>query len=156
MSKSLARVLSDAEARGLTIEAVRLDAGTLTAQAAADACGCAVGQIIKSVVLRAVGADTHFLFLTAGDNRVDLDKASALAGVPLEMGDAASIRAHTGFAIGGVSPLGHLTPIRTFMDPAILTYAEIWAAAGTPHHVFRIAPEVLRVALQPEIADFTR
>ena len=155
MSKSLKRVIADAEARGLDIAPVKLEAGTLTAADAAAACGCEVDQIIKSVVLREIGADRHFLFLTAGGDRVDLDKAAALTGCALEMGDAASIRAHTGFAIGGVSPLGHLNPIDCWMSPRIFDFDEIWAAAGTPHHVFRIAPEALRDALRPHVEPFT-
>ena len=112
-------------------------------------------QIIKSIVFRVAGSDRHVLFLTAGGNRVDPAKAAALAGAPLEKADAASIRAHTGFAIGGVSPLGHITPIDTWLDPKFLDYAVIWAAAGTPNHVFSVAPAALRDALDPMIADFT-
>lgn len=155
MSKSLKRVLADAETRGIVIEPVKLETGTLTAAQAAAATGATVAQIIKSVVLRSLLDGEHGLFLTAGHNRVDLQKAGTLFGSPVEMGDAASIREVTGFAIGGVSPFGHLAVLRTFMDPAILTFNEVWAAAGTPHHVFRIAPAVLRNALSPTVADFT-
>ena len=155
MSKSLKRVRAHAEKLGLDIDPIRLEAGTLTAQQAADACGCAVDQIIKSILFRVADADEHVLFLTAGGNRVDVAKASQLIEKPLEKADAASIRSFTGFAIGGVSPLGHLNPIRTFMDPDILTFDTIWAAAGTPHHVFSINPKILRDALQPEVAIFT-
>ena len=156
MSKSLARVLRAAEAAGLEIDVLRLDAGTTTAQQAADAAGTSVDQIVKSVVMRVAGSDEHVLFLTAGSNLVDLARASEVAGKALEKADAASIRAFTGFAIGGVSPLGHLNPIQTFMDPHILTFPTIWAAAGTPHHVFEIAPEPLRVATGATVADFTK
>jgi len=154
-SASLARVIADAERLGLAIQPVRLDEGVHTAADAARACGCTVDQIIKSIVFRVVGGDRHVLFLTAGGNRVDPGKAAALVGAPLEKADAASIRAHTGFAIGGVSLLGHLTPIATYLDPKILTFPVIWAAAGTPHHVFAIDPRVLCDALQPVVADFT-
>jgi prolyl-tRNA editing enzyme YbaK/EbsC (Cys-tRNA(Pro) deacylase) len=151
---SVERVRADAARLGLDIEIVRLEAGTLTAADAARACGCEVDQIIKSIVFRVAGSDRHVLFLTAGGNRVDPEKASRLAGAPLEKADAASIRAHTGFAIGGVSPLGHRTPIETWFDPKILTYATIWAAAGTPNHVFEVAPSRLVAALKPTVADF--
>ncbi len=154
-SASVARVLADAERLGLGIEVMQLDAGTRTAEDAAQACGCEVDQIIKSIVFRVAGSDRHVLFLTAGGNRVDPGKAAALVGAPLEKADAASIRAHTGFAIGGVSPLGHLTPIDTWLDPKILGFDLIWAAAGTPNHVFPIAPGALRDALDPVVADFT-
>lgn len=155
MSKSLARVKAHAQKLGLAVEPVRLEAGTLTAQQAADACGCAVDQIIKSILFRVAGSDEHVLFLTAGSNRVDESKASQMFGKKLEKADAASIRSYTGFAIGGVSPLGHLNPIRIYMDPDILQFDTIWAAAGTPHHVFSINPDELKDALQPEVADFT-
>jgi len=154
VSKSLARVLADAEARGLTLEPVHLPEGTLTAQAAADATGTTAAQIIKSILFRVAGSEELVLFLTAGSNRVDVDKAAALVGAPLEKADAGIIRKVTGFAIGGVSPLGHKTQSRTWMDPTILTFETVWAAAGTPHHVFEIAPETLRAALNPKVADF--
>jgi prolyl-tRNA editing enzyme YbaK/EbsC (Cys-tRNA(Pro) deacylase) len=129
--------------------------GTRTAADAARACGCAVDQIVKSIVFREAGSARHLLFLTAGGSRVDPDKASALAGAPLEKADAAGIRAQTGFAIGGVSPLGHLNPIRTWFDPKLLGYDLIWAAAGTPHHVFSIAPAALAEAVGATVSDFT-
>lgn len=156
MSKSLKRVIADASARGVEIEAMRLDAGTTTAQQAADAVGATVDQIVKSVVLRAAGGAAHVLFLTAGGNFIDMKKAAEVAGFELEKADADSIRAHTGFAIGGVSPYGHLTPIATWFDPHILTFDRVWAAAGTPHHVFSIAPDVLLRTTGATLADFTR
>lgn len=106
MSKSLARVCAEAEALGLAVTSVRMADGTTTAAMAAAAVGAAVGQIVKSVVLRGVETHEHMLFLTAGDNQVDLRKASQIAGIDLEGADAASIRAVTGFAIGGVPRLG--------------------------------------------------
>ena len=151
---SVARVVADAEARGLAIEPVRLDASTRTAEDAARACGCSVDQIVKSIVFRVAGSDRHVLFLTAGGNRVDPAKAAGLVGAPLEKADAASVRAHTGFAIGGVSPLGHLRPIETFLDPKIFDFDVIWAAAGTPNDVFAVSPRALRDALDPGVADF--
>ncbi|CAN5695288.1 YbaK/EbsC family protein [soil metagenome] len=154
-SASLARVLADAEARGLSIAPQRLGEGTRTAEDAARACCCGVDQIVKSIVFREAGSGRHLLFLTAGGNRVDPARASALAGVALAKANAASIRAHTGFAIGGVAPLGHLTSIETFLDPRLLDFEVIWAAAGTPHHVFAVEPRALRAALAPTIGDFT-
>ena len=154
-SRSVARVRTEAESLGLGIDIVRLDSGTNTAQAAADAVACSVDQIIKSIIFRAADGPEHFLFLTAGGNRVDLCKASLACGADLEKADAASIREFTGFAIGGVSPLGHIRPIRTFLDPKILTFEVIWAAAGTPYHVFSVAPSELKDAIRPEVCDFT-
>lgn len=152
---SVARVLADAAARGLAIDVLELAAGTRTAADAARACGCGIDQIVKSIVFRVTGSERHVLFLTAGGNRVDPGKAAALVGAALEKADAAGVRAHTGFAIGGVSPLGHVTPIDTWLDPKLLGFPVIWAAAGSPNHVFSIDPAALRDALQPVVADFT-
>jgi prolyl-tRNA editing enzyme YbaK/EbsC (Cys-tRNA(Pro) deacylase) len=154
-SASVARVRADAARLGLGIDIVRLDEGTRTAADAARACGVEVDQIVKSIVFRVAGSDRHVLFLTAGGNRVDPDRAAALVGAPLVKADAAGVRAGTGFAIGGVSPLGHVRPIEMWLDPKILSYEVIWAAAGTPNHVFAIAPRLLAEALEPRVADFT-
>ena len=137
------------------IAPVRLDEGTRTAAEAARACGCGLDQIVKSIVFRAAGSDRHLLFLTAGGNRVDPAKAAALAGAGLEKADAAGVRAATGFAIGGVAPLGHLTALPVWLDPRLLDFETVWAAAGTPHHVFAVAPEALAAAVGAAIADFT-
>jgi prolyl-tRNA editing enzyme YbaK/EbsC (Cys-tRNA(Pro) deacylase) len=154
-SPSVVRVRADAARRGLAIAPVRLDAGTRTAEAAAAACGCALDQIVKSLVFRAAGSDRHLLFLTAGGNRVDPARAAALAGVPLEKADAAAVRAQTGFAIGGVAPIGHLAPIDSWFDPRLLDFDTVWAAAGTPHHVFAVAPAALVAATGATVARFT-
>lgn len=114
-----------------------------------------VDQIAKSIIFRASGSGRHLLFLTAGGNRVDPAQAAALAGVALEKADAASVREATGFAIGGVSPIGHLQPIETWFDPRLLDYPVIWAAAGTPHHVFPVAPAALAKAVGATVAAFT-
>lgn len=154
-SGSVARVVADARRLNLRIEPVRLDASTRTAEDAARACGCAVDQIVKSIIFRQAGCERHVLFLTAGSRRVDTAKAAILAGAVLEKADAASVRSKTGFVIGGVSPLGHLNPIETFLDPRLLDFELIWAAAGTPNHVFSVNPHALRDALEPVVADFT-
>ncbi len=155
VSASVQRVLAEAERLGLGIEVVMLAEGTRTAEEAARACSCAIDQIIKSIVFRVADSDRHVLFLTAGASRVDPVKAAGLAGAALEKADAASIRAHTGFAIGGVAPIGHLNPIETWMDPDLLRHAVIWAAAGTPNHVFSVDPTRLQTATGATIAAFT-
>jgi prolyl-tRNA editing enzyme YbaK/EbsC (Cys-tRNA(Pro) deacylase) len=153
-SATVARVRLAAERLGLTVAPVRLDDSTRTAEQAAAACGCALDQIVKSIVFRAAGSDRHVLFLTAGGNRVDPAKAAALAGAALEKADAAGVRARTGFFIGGVAPIGHLAPIEAWFDPKLLSYEVIWAAAGTPHHVFSVAPRALAEAAGATVADF--
>ncbi len=154
-SASVARVRAEAARLGLDIVPVRLDEGTRTAVDAARACACELDQIVKSIIFRARDSDRHLLFLTAGGNRVDPAKASALAGAELEKADAAGVRAATGFAIGGVAPLGHLTAIATWLDPRLLAFDTVWAAAGTPHHVFEVAPGRLAEAVGATVADFT-
>jgi prolyl-tRNA editing enzyme YbaK/EbsC (Cys-tRNA(Pro) deacylase) len=154
-SASVARVREDAARRGLTIEPLRLADSTRTAAQAAAACGVALDQIVKSIVFRAAGSDRHVLFLTAGGNQVDPGRAAELAGTALEKADAASVRATTGFAIGGVAPLGHLTPIDAWLDPRLLDFEVVWAAAGTPHHVFPVAPAALAAAIGATVASFT-
>jgi len=152
---SVDRVLAEAARLGLDISVLRLDESTRTAAEAARACGCEVDQIAKSIVFRVTHSDRHVLFLTAGGARVDPARATALAGVALGKADAASVRAWTGFAIGGVSPIGHLNPIETWMDPGLLRFGTIWAAAGSPNHVFAVAPERLRDATGATVAAFT-
>jgi prolyl-tRNA editing enzyme YbaK/EbsC (Cys-tRNA(Pro) deacylase) len=153
-SASVGRVRAEAARLGLAIEPVRLADSTRTAAEAAAACGCTLDQIVKSIVFRAAGSDRHLLFLTAGGNRVDAAKASALAGTPLEKADAQGVRAATGFAIGGVAPLGSVTPLAAWLDPRLLDFPTVWAAAGTPHHVFEVAPRRLADAVGATVADF--
>lgn len=154
MSKSLKRVLTEAERLGLDIELRHIPSGANTAQAAADAVGCGVDAILKSILFRVENTDEHVLFPTAGSNRVDPEKAEKAAGVKLVRADAASIRSYTGFAIGGVSPLGHLNPVRCFLDPDILRHSVVWAAAGTPQHMFRVDSRALQSALNAVVVDF--
>ena len=154
MSKSLTRVRAALVAAGVAPD-IRETALARTALDAATALGCSVDQIAKSIVLYAPDRDELVLFLTAGGSRVDLDKAGVLMGGPLTKADASQVRQRTGFAIGGVAPLGHLTPPRGFFDPKLLTFDRIWAAAGTPHHVFGIEPHRLIQISEAQHADFT-
>lgn len=154
MSKSKTRVIRALEAAGIEAEIVELTEAK-TAQMAADGVGCELDQIAKSIIFRGEESGTAILFLTAGGNRVDDLKASAIAGEPLGKADAALIRAQTGFAIGGVAPVGHLTPIRAFLDPRLMEFDVIWAAAGTPHHVFALDPAELPRLTGAQTADFT-
>ena len=154
MSKSKARVIRALEAAGIEGRIVEL-AQAKTAQQAADGVGCAVDQIAKSIIFRGEDSGAPMLFLTAGGNRVDAGKASSVAGESLGKADAALIRSRTGFAIGGVAPVGHLNPIRAFLDPRLLEFETIWSAAGAPHHVFALDPARLIDLCGAETADFT-
>ncbi len=153
MSKSLKRVRAALEAAGVRVE-VRETELARTAVDAARAVGCDVDQIAKSIIFRGENSGEALLFLTAGGNRVDPARASAAAGEALGKADAALVRAQTGFAIGGVAPIGHLNPIRAFLDPRLLEFSEIWAAAGTPHHVFAISPDQLELLTGAHVVDF--
>lgn len=154
MSKSLKRVRAAIEAAGLTIE-IRETENARTAEDAAQAVGCSVDQIAKSIVFGGETSGEAILFLTAGGNRVCEEKAAALAGERLGRADADQVRRQTGFAIGGVSPIGHLSPIKVFFDPRLSKFSTIWAAAGTPRHVFSINPEDLVRLVNATRADFT-
>lgn len=153
MSKSLKRVRAALERAGLADD-IRETGGARTAQMAADAVGCQLDQIAKSIIFRGETSGAAILFLTAGGNQVDETKASAIAGEPLGKADAALVRAQTGFAIGGVSPVGHLSPIRAFIDARLLEFDRIWAAAGTPNHVFPIDAHLLPDLTGAKVADF--
>ena len=154
MSKSLKRVRAALEAAGVSPEISEVGAARTAAEAAQSA-GCGIDQIAKSIIFRGEDSGTAILFLTAGGNRVCADKATALAGEALGKADAALIRAQTGFAIGGVAPVGHLSPTRAFWDPRLSDFETVWAAAGTPRHVFAIAPATLLELTGAEVADFT-
>jgi prolyl-tRNA editing enzyme YbaK/EbsC (Cys-tRNA(Pro) deacylase) len=154
MSKSMARVRRALEEAGLVADIHALGEARTAAQAAAVA-GCAIDQIAKSIIFAGLETGRAVLFLTAGGNQVDPARASAVAGEALGKADAALIRAQTGFAIGGVAPVGHLTPMRAFLDPRLMEFDVIWAAAGTPQHIFPIAPADLHRLTGAELADFT-
>ena len=113
-----------------------------TARQAADAIGCELDQIVKSLVFR-TGDDRCVLVLTAGGNRVDELVIGEQIGGAVSMGDAAFVRAHTGYAIGGVPPFGHPEPIETLIDDDLFAFDEIWAAGGTPNTVFPVQPDRL-------------
>ncbi|GFE66831.1 YbaK/EbsC family protein [Litoreibacter roseus] len=155
MSKSLKRVKAALADAGIDANVVETDASTRTAQQAADFAGCTVDQIAKSIIFRGETSEQAILFVTAGGNKVDAGKASSLAGEALGKADAALIRAQTGFAIGGVSPVGHLSPIRAFIDPRLLEFETVWAAAGTPNHIVELTPDQLVQMTDGVVSDFT-
>jgi prolyl-tRNA editing enzyme YbaK/EbsC (Cys-tRNA(Pro) deacylase) len=155
MSKSLKRVKAALSAAGIDAEPMEMGAETRTAEQAAAAAGCAIDQICKSIIFQGHDSGDCILFLTAGGNQVDAAKAAKVAGEALDRADANAVRAQTGFAIGGVAPVGHLNPIRAFWDPRLSEFPEIWAAAGTPRHIFPIPPEKLQPLAEAQVADFT-
>lgn len=154
MSKSLKRVRAALEAADVPHE-IKETVLSRTAVDAAAAIGCDVDQIAKSIILRGEDSGEVLLFVTAGGQQVDLDAAARLAGEPLGKADAALIRSQTGFAIGGVSPVGHVTPCRKWFDRRLLDFGTVWAAAGTPHHVFGMEPQRMAEISNAQVSDFT-
>ena len=153
MSKSLARVKAALAEVGSPGAPVEMAAETRTAEQAAAAAGCALDQIVKSILFQGASGRLY-LFLTAGGNRVDAARASALAGEPLGRAEGEVVRRVTGFAIGGVAPLGHLAPLPVWIDPRLLEFAQVWAAAGTPRHIFPADPRALARAAGAALAAF--
>lgn len=149
------RVRQAAEAAGLSIETRRFPEGTRTAQDAASAIGCELGQIVKSLVF-AVDGDLVMAYVS-GSNQLDEKRlAAAAGGLRCERVDAERVRAATGFPIGGVPPFGHETRLQVFVDPDLLGYAEVWAAAGTPHDVFSIDPAMLVAVSGGSVTELKR
>lgn len=155
MSRSIARVTEAAKAAGLAIEIRRMGESTRTAEEAAAQCGCDVAQIVKSLVFQGEDSGRLYLFLVAGNNRLDADKAAKLAGEALARAEPRFIRDQTGFAIGGVSPIGHLIEIPAFADETLLTYPVVWAAAGAHDAVFSAAPRAMMSAAKAVAADIS-
>ena len=152
MSKSIKRVEEAAKASGLAIEVRRMGESTRTAEEAATQCGCAVTQIVKSLIFQGKDSGRLLLFLVAGNNRLDTEKAAALAGEALDRADPRLIRERTGFAIGGVSPIGHLEPVAAFADETLLGFDVVWAAAGAHDAVFSAEPNALVAAAGARVA----
>ncbi len=143
LSSNARRVRDALQALGFTFKVVELPASTRTASDAARAIGCQVQNIAKSLVFRGKHTDSPILVIASGKNRVDEAKLSRLAGEPVEKADADFVRRHTGFPIGGVPPIGHIENLETFIDEDLFQYELIWAAAGTPHAVFKLKPDDL-------------
>ncbi|WP_173931773.1 YbaK/EbsC family protein [Chelativorans sp. Marseille-P2723] len=153
MSKSVERVARAAAMAGLSIEIRRMGESTRTAEEAACQCGCDVDQIVKSLVFAGKESGHLYLFLVSGSHMLDPNKAAGLAGEELERADPRKVREETGFAIGGVSPLGHPETVRRFADETLLRFDRVWAAAGAHDAVFAAAPDALIEAARAQVAD---
>lgn len=132
---------------GLEIHVRAMPQSTRTAEEAAAACECDVEQIVKSLVFQGATSGTPYLLLVSGKNRVDQDGVAHTIGEALSRPDARTVRDWTGFAIGGIPPFAHDRPMKTFIDPDLLTHDIVWAAAGTPHAVFSVDPKALARAV---------
>jgi prolyl-tRNA editing enzyme YbaK/EbsC (Cys-tRNA(Pro) deacylase) len=153
--KSTERVRAAAEAAGLTLSIHAMPQTTRTAADAAAACGTSVAQIVKSLVFRKAESGEPVLVLVSGANRVDQTAIKAAIGEALTRIDADAVRALTGFAIGGVAPLGSLTPLATFIDADLMRFETVWAAAGAPDAVFEADPKVLAEAAGAKVISVT-
>lgn len=143
LPRSARRVQTALVELGLPADILRLADSTRTAPEAAAAVGCELGAIVKSLVLRGVASHEPVLALVSGDNRADMALLEAAIGEPVERPDAAYVREVTGYAIGGIPPVGHPRPLITVMDEDLLRFETVWAAAGHPHAVFGVAPSAL-------------
>jgi prolyl-tRNA editing enzyme YbaK/EbsC (Cys-tRNA(Pro) deacylase) len=135
---SVERVRAALERAGMAADIVELPGAARTARAAADFLGCRVAQIANSLVFRAEASDTAVLVMSSGACRVDVARLTQLLGEPIAKADAGFVRRHTGFAIGGVAPVGHGLS-KVFVEKGLAAHAELWAAAGHPHTVFRLS-----------------
>lgn len=143
MKSANLRVKACLDQYGFEFEIRLLPEAVRTAQLAAEALGCEVGQIANSLIFREQTRDQAVLVMSAGDHRVDLEKIRGITGLTLGKADADFVRRQTGFAIGGVPPVAHDTPLTTLLDISLQRFSDIWAAAGTPESVFRMSPEQL-------------
>ena len=143
---SAMRVQEAARGKGLDVTVVEMAESTRTADDAAAACGCAVAQIVKSLVFRGAESGKPYLMLVSGANRLNEKGVASALGESLARADAAYVREVTGFAIGGIPPLGHAAPMQVFIDEDLLGYDTVWAAAGTPRAVFAVDPKQLALA----------
>jgi prolyl-tRNA editing enzyme YbaK/EbsC (Cys-tRNA(Pro) deacylase) len=143
-AQRVAKALADA---GVDSRVIELSVAARTSQQAADALGVAVGQIAKSLIFRATTSDRAVLAIMAGDRRVDEARLREHVGEPIARASSDFVRAHSGFAIGGVAPVAHTGRMLTFVDASLRRFDVVWAAGGTPHCVFPIAPsELVRIS----------
>jgi prolyl-tRNA editing enzyme YbaK/EbsC (Cys-tRNA(Pro) deacylase) len=141
---------------GFSGQVVELPDSTRTAPEAAQAIGCTVEQIVKSLVFRGRKSGKAVMVVASGGNRVDEKKLAAYFGEPVERAAPEFVREQTGFAIGGVPPAGHLNQLKTFIDKDLLQYGEIWAAAGTGNAVFCLTPADLQRITDGEVVDIRK
>jgi prolyl-tRNA editing enzyme YbaK/EbsC (Cys-tRNA(Pro) deacylase) len=145
-----AELLRDA---GVDARVVEFDQPTRTSAEAAVAIGCTVAEIAKSIVFRGAHSGQAVIVVASGDNRVSEAKVAKQVGEPLARADAEFVRAATGYAIGGVAPVGHAQPVKLLLDVDLRRFAIVWAAAGTPFSVFPVTPDQLRSLTGADWAD---
>jgi prolyl-tRNA editing enzyme YbaK/EbsC (Cys-tRNA(Pro) deacylase) len=153
LSAAAQRVQDALKAMGVTSQVVELPESTRSAAEAAQAIGCRVEQIVKSLVFRGRSTNRPILAVVSGGNRVDEEKLAGLVAEPVAKADAEYVRQRTGYAIGGVPPVGHVESLVCVVDEDLLQYEQIWAAAGTPRAVFRLTPADLQRITDGRVAS---
>lgn len=151
MSKSMKRVAAAIETAGLQTDTVVLADAARTATEAARACDCGLGQIAKSMIFEGQDSGALKLLIVSGAHDVDLSHAAEVLGEPLVRADPNRVRKETGFAIGGVAPIGHLIEIDTWFDGSLLQYDVVWGSAGAPHALFSVPPAELLSAIGAKV-----
>jgi prolyl-tRNA editing enzyme YbaK/EbsC (Cys-tRNA(Pro) deacylase) len=151
LSPSAQKIQDVLAVMGFNCKVVEFQDRTRTSADAAARVGCQLGQIVKSLIFRGQLSGKPVLVLTSGANRVDEGLIGQVAGEAIQRADAEFVRSATGFAIGGVPPLGHAQQIETYLDQDLLQYTTIWAAAGTPNAVFELTPEELATMTQGKV-----
>ncbi len=149
------RVQDAADTLGLSVTVRIMSEVTRTAEEAAAACGCTVGQIVKSLIFRGKETGSPILLLVSGVNRVNEKAMATRLGEAIVRPDAAFVREATGFAIGGIPPFGHVSPLVPRLDADLLQYDTVWAAAGTPNAIFAVRPAALRDATGALVVQVT-
>jgi Cys-tRNA(Pro) deacylase len=144
LSPSAQKIQNHLKNSGFLCKVIEFQGTTRTSANAAERVGCTIGQIIKSLVFRGHNSGKAVLVLTSGANRVDVKKIANLIGESIDRADPEFVRSVTGFAIGGIPPIGHATKIETFIDEDLLKFETLWAAAGTPNAVFELSAENLQ------------
>jgi prolyl-tRNA editing enzyme YbaK/EbsC (Cys-tRNA(Pro) deacylase) len=144
LSSSAQKIQDLLDSLGYSYVVIEHAESTRTAQEAADRAGCEIGQIVKSLIFQGKTSGKPILVLTSGSNRVDEKRISNFAGEPIRRAEADFVRAVTGFAIGGVPPIGHNEKMETYLDEDLQQYLVVWAAAGTPNAIFKLSPSDLQ------------
>ena len=156
LKKSAQRVQDALKKFGLDLQVVEFPESTRTSQEAADAIGCEIGQIAKTLIFKGKQSNKPMCVIASGKNRVDEKKVAQLVGEPIERPDAEFVEQHTGYAIGGVSPVGFTFEAQTLIDQDLMAYQAIWVAAGTHNAVFTVTPQDLVRITHGHVVDMKK
>src|SRR5687767_3265837 len=152
LSSSAQKIQDQLKSLGFDYPVIEHAESTRTAQEAAERAGCELGQIVKSLIFKGKTSGKPVLVLTSGANRVDEKRISEYAGESISRADADFVRSVTGFAIGGIPPVGHLQEIETYLDEDFFQYKTIWAAAGNPNAIFELPTKALQAITNAKVA----